>query len=486
MNQSHQFHPTSLREYDIRGIVGKTLSVDGAAALGRAFGTMVSRAGGKKAALGFDGRHSSPELATALTAGLCSTGIDVLDISLGPTPMLYFAVYHLAADAGIMITGSHNPPDYNGFKMMLAPHLPGGGPVYGAAIQQLGRLAAIGDFTSGAGAASQHDVRDAYVARLLQDYTPGRELNVVWDNGNGAGGEILRRLTKQLPGRHTLLFDQIDGDFPNHHPDPTVAANLIDLQAKLAEVQGDCGIGFDGDADRIGAVDERGRIVAGDQLLAIYAGEVLQTRPGATIIADVKASQTLFDEVARLGGKPLMWKTGHSLIKAKMKETGAPLAGEMSGHIFFADKFYGHDDALYGAVRLLSLLGRTPQSLGQLRDRLPAAVNTPELRFQVDEARKFAIIEEIKARLKTERAQVNDIDGVRVTTQDGWWLLRASNTQDVLVARAEARDAAGLARLRAAIAAELSRSGLNFPEDEAGHARPAQAVGQTAAGSRGL
>ncbi|MGB4101515.1 MAG: phosphomannomutase/phosphoglucomutase [Alphaproteobacteria bacterium] len=469
MPQTHKFHPTSLREYDVRGIIGKTLGVADARALGCAFGTMVAQAGGKSVALGYDGRFSSPELAVALDEGLRSTGMHVMRVGLGPTPMLYFAVYHLSADAGIMITGSHNPPDYNGFKMMLAPHLPGGGPVFGAAIQKLGTLAAAGNYTTGTGNATDHDIQDAYVNRLVQDYLPGRHLNVVWDNGNGAGGEILRRLVAKLPGKHTLLFDKIDGSFPNHHPDPTVPKNLLDLQAKVAAVKADCGIAFDGDADRIGAIDQQGRIVAGDQLIAIYAREVLQSKPGATIIADVKASQSLFDAITKMGGKPLMWKTGHSLIKAKMKETHSPLAGEMSGHIFFADKFYGHDDALYCGVRLLSLLARAEETLAQLRDQLPDVINTPELRFQVDETRKFAVVDEIKARLKKDAAQVNDIDGVRVNTRDGWWLLRASNTQDVLVARAEAHDADGLARLQAQIAAQLAQSGLNFPEGDTGH-----------------
>lgn len=469
MSQAHHFHPTVLREYDIRGVIGKTLSAADAGALGRAYGTMVVQAGGKSVALGFDGRSSSPELAAALTEGLLSTGLQVLRIGLGPTPMLYFAVHHLKTDAGIMITGSHNPPEYNGFKMMLAARLPGGGSVFGAAIQELGKIAAAGNFATGSGGLSDHDVRDAYVARLVQDFVPGRDLNIVWDNGNGSGGEILRRLVAKLPGKHTLLFDKIDGTFPNHHPDPTVAANLVALQQKVAELQADCGIAFDGDADRIGAVDAKGRIVAGDQLIAIYAREVLAQQPGATIIADVKASQTLFDAITKMGGKPLMWKTGHSLIKTKMKETHAPLAGEMSGHIFFADKFYSHDDALYCGVRLLNIVGKEAGGLTALRDALPNVVNTPELRFQVDETRKFAVIEEIKTRLSASGAKVNPIDGVRVDTADGWWLLRASNTQDVLVARAEAKDETGLGRLQEEIAHQLAQSGLRFPEGDSGH-----------------
>ncbi|MBI1272468.1 MAG: phosphomannomutase [Alphaproteobacteria bacterium] len=465
----HTFHPSVLREYDIRGTVGKTLSEADAGALGRAFGTLVAKQGGKTCAVGYDGRVSSPALEAALVEGLVSTGMQVVRVGLGPTPMLYFSTYHLKTDGGIMVTGSHNPPDYNGFKMMLSSHLPQGGPVYGATIRQLGAMAAAGDFVTGAGSAKTADVREAYVARLLQDYTSSASLKVVWDAGNGAAGEILRMLTAKLPGTHTLLFEDIDGTFPNHHPDPTVAENLRDLQRKVAETGSDLGIGFDGDGDRIGAVDGQGRIVAGDQLLAIYASEILRTHPGATIISDVKASQTLFDEIGRMGGKPLMWKTGHSLIKAKMKETKSPLAGEMSGHIFFADKFYGFDDALYCAVRLVNLIGAGKTTLVALRDTLPAVVNTPEMRFQIDEARKFAAVDEIRDRLHKAGADMNDIDGVRVNTADGWWLLRASNTQDVLVARAEARDEAGLARLTDQIAEQLKQSGIAFPAENAPH-----------------
>ena len=354
MTQSgHQFHRSVLREYDIRGIVGTTLGAADARAIGKAYGTMILRSGGDVIALGFDGRVSSPELSTALAEGLVSTGVKVKRVGLGPTPMLYFAIKHLHAAAGIMVTGSHNPPTHNGFKMALY-----GGPVYGDAIQAIGKLATTGDFETGEGSIEDIDIQDAYVDRLLQDYSGPRDLKIVWDAGNGATGEILRRMTAKLPGEHHLLFDEIDGRFPNHHPDPTVPENLVDLQKAVAEFGADLGIGFDGDGDRIGAIDGTGRIVWGDQLLAIYAREVLAARPGAIIIADVKASQVLFDEITRLGGTPLMFKTGHSLIKAKMAETGSPLAGEMSGHIFFADKWYGFDDALYCGIRLASLVSR--------------------------------------------------------------------------------------------------------------------------------
>ena len=451
---SHTFDPTIIREYDIRGIVGKTLHSEDALALGKAFGSMVARAGGKRIVVGFDGRTHSPAFEEALVNGLVSTGAQVERIGLGPTPMLYFAAAHTKADAGIMVTGSHNPSDQNGFKMLIAKHLIGGGPVYGEAIKKLATIAAANDFVSGAGSVSAVDVRELYVARMLQDYQGAKPLNVVWDCGNGAAGEILQRLVEKLPGTHTLLFADIDGRFPNHHPDPTEAHNLIDLQKAVAEQKADLGIAFDGDADRIGAVDGQGRIVAGDQLLAIYASEVLKTHPGATIIADVKASQVLFDKVAEMGGKPVMGKTGHSLIKVKMAETNSPLAGEMSGHVF---------DAIYSGVRLVSLLSASGKSLAEWRDSLPQTINTPELRFPIDEARKFAVVDEVKARLQTAQAKVNDTDGVRVLTNDGWWLLRASNTQAVLVARAESQTEEGLARLKMQLADQLKASGVALP-----------------------
>ncbi|HYC03183.1 MAG TPA: phosphomannomutase/phosphoglucomutase [Azospirillaceae bacterium] len=460
MSQVHKFHPTVLREYDIRGIIGKTLTAADARAIGQGFGTLVVKNGGKRVSIGYDGRLSSPELEAACVEGLKSTGLEVLRIGLGPTPMLYFSVRHLGLDAGVMITGSHNPPDYNGFKMML-----GKGPVYGQQIQEIGRLVQTGDLIAQAGGRDQTiDIKDEYVDRLLKDYDGTTDLKVAWDAGNGATGEILRRLTKKLPGQHTLLFDDIDGNFPNHHPDPTVPENLEDIIRTVETEKCALGIAFDGDGDRIGAVDEHGRIVWGDQLVAIYASDVLREHPGATIIADVKASQTLFDEIERLGGKPLMWKTGHSLLKAKMAETGSPLAGEMSGHIFFADKYYGFDDALYCGVRLLGLVSRMGP-LSALRDRLPPVFNTPEVRFQVDEERKFVAVDEVKARVKASGADVNDIDGVRVKTADGWWLLRASNTQDVLVARAEAFSEEGLERLKDSIREQLTASGIAAPAD---------------------
>jgi phosphomannomutase len=335
-------------------------------------------------------------------------------------------------------------------------------PVYGAMIQELGAIAAKGAYAQGIGSDSQKDMRELYVQRLLKDYDGDQPLNIVWDAGNGATGEILRMLAAKLPGRHTLLFADIDGTFPNHHPDPTEEKNLKDLRIKMKETGAQLGIGFDGDGDRIGALDEQGRVVAGDQLLALFAREVLKQKPGATIIADVKASETVFDDIRATGGNALMWKTGHSLLKAKMAETKAPLAGEMSGHIFFADHYYGYDDALYTAIRLMGLVSRAGGSLAKLRDTLPRVYNTPEIRIDTSEERKFAIVEEIKKRLKVEGAEVNDIDGVRVKSGDGWWLLRASNTQAVLVARAEAKSQDGLERVKAELGHQLKASGIDF------------------------
>ncbi len=456
---SHIFHATSLREYDIRGIIDETLGADDAYAIGRGFGTIVARGGGKKVAVGYDGRVSSPMLEEALVKGLNDSGVDALRIGMGPTPMLYYAEAILEdVDGGIEITGSHNPANYNGFKLVL-----GGAPFFGSDIQKLGTMAAAGDWVEGSAGSEHLDILDQYVARVAEA-APTRAYRIGWDAGNGAAGPAIEKLTKMLPGEHHLLFVDVDGHFPNHHPDPTDEANLADLRALVAEKKLDFGVAFDGDGDRIGAIDGEGRVIWGDQLLQIYAQDVLGDVPGATIIADVKASQALFDRVTELGGKPLMWKTGHSLIKSKMKETGSPLAGEMSGHIFFKHEYYGFDDAIYAAVRLIAASAKLDKSVTELRSDMREMINTPEMRFQVDESRKFAVIDEVLARLKAEGADVNNTDGARVNTADGWWLLRASNTQDVLVARAEASSEEGLDRLMAQIDEQLAASGLERGE----------------------
>lgn len=457
---AHRFDPTVLREYDVRGVVGKTLSAADAAALGRAFGSELIDDGAKSVAVGYDGRLSSPELEAALVEGLASTGLIVKRIGLGATPMLYFAVHHLGCGGGVMVTGSHNPPDYNGFKMMR-----GTGPVYGAAIQHLGTRAAAGDYSKGSGHGEQAPVFDAYIDRMLRDLPAStRPLNVVWDPGNGSAGPATEALVKRLPGKHLILNGKVDGNFPAHHPDPTVEKNLVQLKEAVAKQGADLGIAFDGDGDRVGVIDAKGRVLWGDQLLALLARDVLVERPGATIIADVKASQVLFDDVAEHGGVPLMWKTGHSLIKAKMKETHSPLAGEMSGHIFFADRYYGFDDGPYAAIRVIEMAGREGRDLAAMRDSLRSAVNTPELRFPCSDTEKFPIVEKIKKYLADKAAKVNDVDGVRVNTADGWWLLRASNTQDVLVARCEGSDEASLSRLKADLAGALAAAGVAAPD----------------------
>jgi phosphomannomutase len=399
-------------------------------------------------------------LEEALIRGINDSGLDAVSVGMGPTPMLYYAEAVLEdVDGGIQITGSHNPANYNGFKMVFQ-----GRPFFGADIQTLGAMAAAGDWAEGTGSASTLDIMDRYVARIAEA-APDKPFRIGWDTGNGAAGPVVERLVKLLPGEHYTLFTDVDGNFPNHHPDPTEEKNLADLKALVAEKQLDFGLAFDGDGDRIGAIDGQGRVIWGDQLLQIFAEDVLADVPGATIIADVKASQALYDRIAAIGGQPLMWKTGHSLIKSKMKEVSSPLAGEMSGHIFFKHDYYGFDDAIYAGLRLMRASARLGKSVTELRSAMPEMINTPEMRFQVDESRKFAVIDEVLARLSAAGADVNATDGARVNTADGWWLLRASNTQDVLVARAEASSEAGLERLMAQIDAQLAASGLERGEN---------------------
>ncbi|HUQ12918.1 MAG TPA: phosphomannomutase/phosphoglucomutase [Novosphingobium sp.] len=466
---THTFHPTTLREYDIRGIIGETLGADDARAIGRGFASLLVEAGGKRVAVGYDGRISSPMLEHALIEGLNASGCDVVRVGMGPTPMLYYAEASAEdVDGGIQITGSHNPANYNGFKMVFQ-----GRPFFGEDIAELGRMAEAGAWASGVGTSETREVMDAYIDRLIEGIAGIGDdqlsaLRIGWDAGNGAAGPALEALVARLPGEHFTLFTEVDGNFPNHHPDPTEEKNLADLRALVAAKRLDFGVAFDGDGDRIGAIDGKGRVIWGDQLLMIYAEDLLRKRPASTIIADVKASRALFDRVSELGGRPLMWKTGHSLIKSKMKETGAPLAGEMSGHVFFADDYYGYDDALYAAIRLIAASARLGKSVTELRSEMPPLVNTPELRFQVDESRKFAVIDEVRTRLSATDADVDGTDGVRVSTPDGWWLLRASNTQDVLVARAESDDQPGLDRLLAQIDEQLAASGLERGA-QAGH-----------------
>ncbi|HVI51854.1 MAG TPA: phosphomannomutase/phosphoglucomutase [Candidatus Sulfotelmatobacter sp.] len=448
MTKPHAFHPTILREYDIRGTVGKTLFAADAKAIGRSFGTLVLDAGGRTVCVGRDGRLSSPELEEALLRGLSNCGLTVRRIGLGPSPLLYFACRHLDADAGIMVTGSHNPPDHNGFKMLLK-----GKPFFAEQISRLGRLAAAGEtrrLDIIPGQVIETPLQNAYIARLLQDFRPGRDLSIVWDAGNGAAGEAMEMLAARLPGRHILLNSVIDGHFPAHHPDPTQPENMEQLRRTVLAERADFGIAFDGDGDRIGLVDGDGHILWGDQMLMLLAEEVLAEHPGAVILADIKSSQALFDRIAALGGQAGMCPTGHSVIKSRLSETGALLAGEMSGHLFFADRYFGYDDALYAAVRILSMVARWPldQTLARRHAALPRLHSTPELRIPCADEEKHSKVSALKARLAAEGADVIDIDGVRVVGDDGWWLLRASNTQPCLVARCESATPEGLERLK--------------------------------------
>lgn len=437
---THHFHDDIIREYDIRGTVNVNLNENDAYYLGLAFGTMLKRKGGSSVCVGYDGRHSSPLFEEHLVKGLTETGMSVERIGRGPTPLLYFAVKDHMADGGIMITGSHNPSDMNGFKMTLQS-----GPIYGMAIKELAEIAAAGDFETGKGSVREVDVQDTYIERLLRDINLNKPIKIAWDSGNGAAGDVLHKLVAKLPGEHILLYTEIDGDFPNHHPDPTVDKNVEDLKKTVLDQGCDLGIAFDGDGDRIGVIDNKGRVIRCDMLLAVYAQEVLKNMPGSPVIGDVKCSNALFTSIKKMGGVPIMWKTGHSLIKSKMAETKAPLAGELSGHIFFADKYYGFDDALYCSVRLLAQLCDTeeefPVKLSELMADLPRPINTPEIRLDVEESEKFKLVAKVQGHLKEslpDQSMLDETDGARVTLDQGWWLLRASNTQSSITARAEA------------------------------------------------
>ena len=461
------------REYDIRGIADRELSENLVADLGMVFAMHV-RAEKEKAgsgsslciALGRDGRHSSPRLARSLAEGLVRGGADVVDVGLVPTPGLYFANHQFGTDAAIMLTGSHNPPDYNGLKMVRD-----GKSVYGAEIQALRQRLIQGVVPAVLpGKLRQEAILERYLARLTVDYKPGRPIHVIMDCGNGAAGVVASDLLKRLPNVvGEVLFAEVDGNFPNHHPDPTIPENLESLRLRMQESGAELGIAFDGDGDRIGALDETGSVVWGDRLMILFARDILRQQPGAMIIGDVKCSQLLFDEVLASGGLPLMWKTGHSLVKTKMRETGAPLAGEMSGHLFFADRYLGYDDALYAAVRLIELVAGGAETLAQRLHGLPEVFATPELRLECPDARKFQVMERILAeqRLQEQKKRpgvaFSDVDGIRVSTEEGWWLIRVSNTQPALVARVEAKSRAHLARLVDELTAMLAKEDVVMP-----------------------
>jgi phosphomannomutase/phosphoglucomutase len=443
--------PTIFREYDIRGIADQELFDDDVTQLGRAFGAYLSRHAGKHICLGRDTRLSSPRLRDALIRGLKASGCNVTDIGVVPTPLLYYAVVHLKADGGVMITGSHNPPEFNGFKTVC-----GASTIHGEAIQEIRRLVESEKpgVSPHEGTETTADVITPYVEEVASQFHFPRPVRAVFDAGNGVGGPVMRRLLDRLNVDATEMFFEMDGHFPNHHPDPTVPKNLEALIAKVRETHAEVGIAFDGDSDRIGAVDEQGAIIYGDQLMILYGREILIRKPGATFIGEVKCSQLMYDDLAAHGGNPIMWKTGHSLIKAKMKETGAALAGEMSGHMFFADRYYGYDDALYAACRLLEILANSTVPLSALLADLPRTVTTPEIRFDCPDEIKFEVVERASEQLRSRHKTV-DVDGVRVLFDGGWGLVRASNTQPVLVMRFEALTESDLAHYRREVEAAV-------------------------------
>jgi len=424
--------PTIFREYDIRGVADEELLDPDVEILGQALGTYLQRHGGTKISLGRDTRLSSPRLRDALIRGLKSSGCDVSDIGVVPTPVLYYSVFHLHVDGGVMITGSHNPPEFNGFKTVCRATT-----IHGEAIQEIRHMIEGGDLARGPGSETHLDVVTSYVQEVAAQFHYPRRIKVAIDAGNGTGGPVMHRILEELNVDANEMFFDMDGRFPNHHPDPTVPANLEALISKVRETGSELGIAFDGDTDRIGAIDDTGAVVYGDQLMIIYAREILTRKPGATFIGEVKCSQLMYDDIAARGGNPIMWKTGHSLIKAKMKETQAALAAEMSGHMFFADRYYGFDDALYAACRLMEIVSCSGRPLSAQLSELPRTVTTPEIRFDCPDDLKFEVVRQATAALRA-RYRTVDVDGVRVLFEHGWGLVRASNTQPVLVMRFEA------------------------------------------------
>lgn len=451
--------PLIFRQYDIRGTVGEDLTEEVARQVGQAFGTMLGRQGGRVAVVGRDCRLSSPELHRAVIEGLLSSGVDVLDTGLHPTPVLYFALFHLPVQGGIQVTGSHNPPEMNGFKVAL-----GRATIYGEQIQELYRMIEQGDLARGHGRCVSREIVPDYVVDIKARIALERPLSVVVDAGNGTAGPIVPGLLHDLGCQVVPLYCEQDGRFPHHHPDPTLVSAMQDLIAEVRRQGAAVGIGYDGDADRIGVVDDQGRIIWGDRLLALLSREVLARHPGAPIIFEVKCSQALVEEVTARGGRPIMWQTGHSLIKEKMHQEKAPLAGEMSGHLFFADEYYGYDDAIYASCRILRLLSRQEQPLSALMASIPSYPSTPEIRVECPDELKFRIVQEVGDLFRREYATV-DVDGVRVLFGDGWGLLRASNTQPVLVLRFEAHTPERLQEIQEMFARRLrGYSGVRLPE----------------------
>ena len=442
--------PDIFRAYDIRGIVDKDFDPEWVEVFGRACGAYFLKHGYSRAVIGHDARLSSPVYQERLAKGMAGTGVDVVLVGMVSTPVCYFACKHLGTDAGVMVTASHNPPEFNGFKVIAGPST-----IYGDEIQALYQMMAAGNFPEGKGIVSTHDILPAYVSALTAQTRLSRPLKVVLDGGNGAGGPVTEAVLKAIGAEVIPIFCEPDGNFPNHHPDPVVERYMTALIERVKSEGADCGIGLDGDGDRLGVVDETGKLMFGDQLLAIYAREVLKDHPGATVIGEVKCSHLAYKDIAAHGGNPVMGATGHSLIKARMQETGAKLAGEMSGHMFFADRYFGFDDATYAALRFLEVLDRHPEATaGSLLADWPATCNTPEIRFDCPEHIKFAVVERAQKHFRALYDMI-DVDGVRIVFPDGWGLVRASNTQPVLVLRFEAESPGRLEEIRAIIETPL-------------------------------
>lgn len=440
------------RQYDIRGVVGRDLTEEFVAELAKSLATFYLDNNVNTISLGYDCRLSSPAFRKILLENLLNSGINVYDLGMGPTPLVYFSLFNLPVGGGVMITGSHNPPNENGFKICL-----GQTTIFGEQIQEIRRIMEAKAYQSGTGKLVEQRIIPEYLKYLKSIINPGRKkLKVVVDAGNGTGNLTAVQLYQSLGWEVIELFSEPDGNFPNHHPDPTLPENLVQLTAKVKETRADLGISLDGDADRIGVIDSQGRILWGDQLMIIYAADIIQHNPGAKIIGEVKCSQTMFDRIQAMGGTPIMWKVGHSLIKAKMKAENALLAGEMSGHLFFADRYYGYDDAVYSGARLLEILSHSQQSLAEMVDGLPKTCSTPEIRFDCPEEKKFKVVEELVKSFAT-KYQVIDIDGARISFEHGWGLVRASNTQPVLVLRFEADSQPALERIQAEVKNELNR-----------------------------
>ena len=448
-------NPNLFREYDIRGRVPEELNQETAYRLGQCFGAYYRDFGAKRISLGRDCRLSSPELRLGVLEGMMDAGMDVKDLGMVPTPLLYFSLHHLHVDGGIQITGSHNPPEYNGFKICL-----GKTTIYGEEIQKLRRIGESGSFPKGKGSVETREVIRPYREEVLKRIRCGQKARkVVLDAGNGVAGLVAPELYARMGVEVEELFCEPDGLFPNHHPDPTLPENLRHLVQRVSDTSADLGIAFDGDADRIGVVDRKGKVLWGDQLMILFSRDLLKRHPGAKIIGEVKCSQVLYDDIRKNGGVPIMWKAGHSLIKAKMKEEGALLAGEMSGHLFFAERYFGYDDAIYAGARLLEILTSENRELDELLAGVPSLVSTPEIRMDCPDDEKFQIVSDLTSEFKKEY-QVIDVDGARVAFENGWGLIRASNTQPVLVLRFEAEDQKTLQEIQKIFMNKLAKKGL--------------------------